>query len=67
MKTLKLSKTNSKVGRELISKMGEAIYHSDGIKSVKIIVSFKDGSQIGFHRSEEKDDIDRIMEDDEDE
>jgi len=59
MKTIKLRNEKASVNRELISKFGEAIYHSPQVESVLIQIEFKDGSGIRFKRAEMKDEIDR--------
>ena len=68
MKNVKLQKIDPKLDRKLISRVGEKIYHSDGVESLIIKVNFKDGSTIGYRRSENKDAFERAVEEgDEDE
>ncbi|MEI6058949.1 MAG: hypothetical protein WCP89_04225, partial [archaeon] len=55
MKTLKTNKKESKVTRELITAFGERIYHQDEVKETRMMVRFKDGSSIEYHRAETKD------------
>ena len=57
MKTVKITDKNisSSVSRDVIVQFGEMIYNYDEIKSVEIRVNFKDGSNIGFQRSEQVD------------
>jgi len=61
MKIVKVSEGKSKVKRETISKFGESIYHCDDVSEVFIKVKFKDGSSIGFERSEDDDDVEMLM------
>jgi len=52
--------------REAIAKIGQSLYLSDDIKAVKIRINFKDGSAIGFKRSEEQDTMEDFIEEMED-
>jgi hypothetical protein len=65
MKTIKVGKEDSGVNRKLISRFGEAIYHDPEVEAVFIKVHFKDGTSISFNRNEEEDEIERMMEEDE--
>jgi len=61
MKIVKIDDAKTKVKREMISKFGESIYHSDGVDEVFIKVKFKDGSSIGYERCEDDDDVEMLM------
>ena len=67
MKTLKINSSSKKmVTRELISRLGEKIYHSQGVDAILLKVKFNDGSSISFKRSELGDKFERaIAEEDE--
>jgi len=62
MKTLKFSKITKAIDRGLVSKFGEALYGAEEVESISIKVDFKDGSVIGFRRSEDDDRHERRME-----
>lgn len=61
MKILKQQVENKNITREVIGKLGETLYHNDGIKSVSIEVLFNDGSSVGFKRNEDEDHFDDAM------
>lgn len=63
MKILDLKKEKATITREVVSKVGETMYHSPDVTSIEIAIKFKDGSSIGFKREESDDDFKRIMED----
>ena len=67
MKIVKMKPKAYSVKKELISKFGELVYHSEGVESVFIKINFADGSSIGFRRSEGDDAVESIFGDDEDE
>ena len=67
MKTIKINNNKGNLTREIITKVGETFYHSSDVESVSIIVEFKDGSAIKFRRAEIKDEIDRQINEAEDE
>lgn len=69
MKTLKLNPATEKVkiSREVISKFGEMIYHTNEVESIDIKINFKDGTIIGYKRHERKDDFDRTMDEENEE
>ena len=63
MKVFKINKEKGKITRELISAMGHRIYQHEDIKGIKIKAIFKDGSEIGFFKDENKDDFEIMLED----
>lgn len=65
MKTLRLSKRDIKIDRQVVRKFGEAVYQVEDVESVSIKVDFKDGSTLGFKRHERQDNFDRAMEEEE--
>jgi hypothetical protein len=50
------------VDRELVAKIGEAIYRNDEVLAVRIMVKFKDKSSVSFLRDEEEDNLERQIE-----
>jgi len=62
-KTLKLNGdlNVAKISREVISKFGEMVYHTEEVESIDIKINFKDGTVIGYKRHERKDDFDRAV------
>ena len=64
-KIVKINDKASGVKKDLISKFGEMIYHTEGVQSVVIKVNFQDGSNIGFRRCEADDSIDEMLEEEE--
>ncbi len=65
MKIFKLNKTQNQVTRTLISKIGHQIYQCEDVKEISLQVIFKDGSNIGFNRSEDEDDFDALIKEEE--
>jgi hypothetical protein len=57
----------SKISREAIVSLGEALYRAEDVKGVKMQVVFKDNSFIAFKRSEMADTFEKIMDDEDDE
>jgi hypothetical protein len=71
MKTLRLESEWQKPGKkpkrlkidqETLVKIGNALYHTDDIKSVSIKVKYKNGASTIFNRSEDEDRFDRLKE-----
>ena len=61
MKLVNLKSSQTKIKREHILGFGESIYHDPGVRSVVIKVAFKDGSNVGFHKDEDDDDIESLF------
>lgn len=61
MKIIKVGDNKTKVKRGMISKFGESIYHTNEVKGVFIKVEFKDGSNIGYQRDEDDDEVEVMM------
>jgi hypothetical protein len=57
MKTLKVNPEESRLSREAISRVGEAIYMDSQVEEVIMKVKFKDGSAISFVKDEGEDDF----------
>jgi len=57
VKIAKLNK-NKNITKEMVSQIGEFLYHSEGVKSLFMRVNFDDGSTIGFRRNSTDDKID---------
>ena len=64
-KIIKLKNKGYAISKELISKFGELVYQSEGVDSIFIRINFKDGSNIGFRRSENEDAVEEILRGDE--
>jgi hypothetical protein len=63
MKILKTNIDKPIITREVIAKIGEAVYHSPEVKSVEIEVEFKDGTTINLSRDETEDRFQKHMDD----
>ena len=55
MKIRKIGVEESKINRDVISRVGETLYHDPHVEEVIIKVGFKDGSAISFRREEDED------------
>jgi len=62
MKTIKIGEEKQKktITREIISKIGETVYHSQDVERVTMDIDFKDGSSIRFRRSERDDEFSEL-------
>lgn len=69
MKTLNIEMEKPALGRKpkkprldqrIMAKVGNALYHIDGVKSLVISAKFKNGTSMKFERSEDEDRINRI-------
>jgi hypothetical protein len=80
MKTLKLEIERPELGRrpkkprishKLIEKVGQALYHMDAVKRVRMEVVLKSGSILSYVRNEDEDEFEEFkrkrLEEDEDE
>ena len=63
MKTLRMKKEKPLVTREIIAKIGDALYHSPEVESVEIEVEFKDGTTIILSRDEMEDRMQKRLDD----
>jgi len=55
-KILRVGKKETKVTNQMISKIGETLYHNEGINSVQIKINFQDGTVVGYKKMQEEDD-----------
>ena len=67
VKNIKIEKLKSKLSRDIIANFGNSVYNFNEVRSVYITVRFKDGSTIGFDRSELSDSRENSIEKEEDE
>lgn len=51
----------SKIDRKIISNLGNSIYNCLDVSLVQIKIKFRDGSNIGFFRSEEDDTVEELL------
>lgn len=51
-----------KLDQKLMAKIGNAIYHIDGVKSLMISAKFRNGTSMKFERSEDEDRLNRMKE-----
>lgn len=51
----------SKLDRKLISSLGNSIYNCLDVSLVQMKIKFKDGSSVGFFRSEEDDTVEELL------
>ncbi|MDO8563664.1 MAG: hypothetical protein Q7R87_01510 [Nanoarchaeota archaeon] len=66
MKIYKLEQEKMRLGRKpkvprmdqsIISKIGQGMYHCDGVKEVEMRVKFKNGTTLVYQRGEEEDEM----------
>ena len=59
VKIIKAQKIDSKINRELLTKFGEFVYHSEGVESVDFEVGFVNGIGMKFKRDHDEDRIEK--------
>jgi len=59
-------KKRTRITNHIISRIGETLYHDEGVRSIQIKISFKDGSVAGYRRVEDDDDFEEFFKEDED-
>jgi hypothetical protein len=52
----------ARLDQKLMAKIGNALYHIDGVRSLSINAKFKNGTSMRFERSEDEDRINRVRE-----